>query len=83
MENSVGDCWALTQYYKGEMYYFSQTAKRNWEEEKPTENLLERSRQLSVEAAKEGTDKDYMVGLFMDLGQWDLVAKYVVPDSKE
>lgn len=83
MENSVGDCWALTQYYKGEMYYFSQAAKRNWEEEKPTKDLLERSRQLSVEAAKEGTDKDYMVGLFMDLGRWDLVGKYVVPNPKE
>lgn len=90
MENSFTWCWALTQYYMGENYYFCQVekdgwpGKRDWQNEKLALDALEKSRQINIEAVKTAPDKDDITYTLRDIyGRWDLVTKYVYPDRDD
>ena len=75
LRNSFDECWPLTHYYKGYMYWGSVCKKRDWERDKYTTAAIKRSKQMVAEACKIATDKEVLANIHYELCNFKTVAK--------
>lgn len=75
LRNSFDECWPLTHYYKGCMYWGSVCEKRAWERDKYTTAAIKRSKQMVAEACKIATDKEVLANIHYELCNFKTIAK--------
>lgn len=82
IRNSFGDCWALTQYYKGDTFEYQICEKRKWEKAEITLAAMDKSTQLISLAAEIATDDELAADIHYQFCNFGFVATRY-PDTQK
>lgn len=74
LRNSFGQCWPLTQYYRGTSFWGAVCDKRDWEQEQLTLRARSRSSQMINQAIALTNDQEYIAELLYQFGNFKTIA---------
>jgi hypothetical protein len=74
LRNSFGQCWPLTQYYRGTSFWGAVCDKRDWEQEQLTLRARSRSSHMINQAIALANDQEYIAELLYQFGNFKTIA---------